>query len=128
MLEITDVRRRRRLIVAIKSLHSVIFVLMSAAVLHVIYSGVTGVRGTLLWLSIGLLTLEGVVLFANRVRCPLTTMAQRLGDATGDDYLSEWLLRRSGTRSIVPVCGGTFALGLLLIIVQTLLAPVAVGP
>lgn len=104
-----------RWIVAIKSLHTAVLVVMSCSVGYVLYSGVTGQRGTLLWVAIGLIAFEGVVLLLNGVRCPLTTLAQRLGDETGDDYLSSWLFRRSAIRSIVPICSGLFLLGLLLV-------------
>lgn len=110
----------RRWIVAIKSLHTAVLVVMSGSVGFVLYSGVTGQRGNLLWVAIGLIAFEGVVLLLNGVRCPLTTLAKRLGDETGDDYLSGWLFERSAIRSIVPVCSGLFLLGLLLVVVSAL--------
>jgi hypothetical protein len=113
-----DVRRAARtrpLIVAIKGLHSLLFLLMSAAILYVLHSGLTGTRGPLLGFALGLITLEGLVLVANRRRCPLTTLALRLGDATGDDYLTDWFVPRSAVRATVPFCGGLFALGLVLL-------------
>jgi hypothetical protein len=106
---------QRPLIVAIKGLHSLLFLLMSSAVLYVLYSGLTGARGPLLWWALGLITLEGLVLLANGRRCPLTTLALRLGDATGDDYLTDWFVPRSAVRATVPVCGGLFVLGLVLL-------------
>jgi hypothetical protein len=111
---------RRLWIVLIKSAHSGILLLMSATIVYVLYSAVTGTRGGLLWVALGLLVGECVAFLGGRARCPLTNLAKRLGDASGNDYLSDWLLPRELIRYTVPTCGGLFALGLLMLLLSSL--------
>lgn len=85
---------------------------MSTAVVYILVCGLTGRRDSALWIAIGLILFECLVFLSNRSRCPLTTLAIELGDATGNDYLSDRLLPQAWIRYTVPVCGGLFALGL----------------
>lgn len=111
--------RRRQWIVLIKSVHSGIFLLMSAAIGYVLYCGISGTRDTWLWFALGLVVSECVVYLGGRARCPLTTLAKRLGDATGNDYLTDWLLPRDWVGYTAPTCGGLFVLGLLMLLLSS---------
>ena len=109
-------------VMAIKVLHSVILLVMSVAVLYVLFCGLTGRRDVVLWIAVALVGFECVVFLANRSRCPLTSLALELGDATGNDYLSERFLPQAWIRFTVPLCGGLFGLGLVALAVSAVIA------
>jgi hypothetical protein len=115
-------RSSQAAVVAVKSAHTIVCVVMSSAVLYVVASGLSGTRGPLFWPAVGLILIEGICYAAGRRRCPLTTLARSLGDSTGHDYLSEWLVPSRWVRYIVPSCGALFTFGLLLATVTALLA------
>jgi hypothetical protein len=115
------VRQRRAMLVAVKALHTVVCLAMSAAVLYVLVSGITGTGGPLVWVAIGIVLLEAAAYAAGRMQCPLTRLARSLGDPTGNDYLSDLLVPQRWIRHIVPSCGLLFAVGLLLLGAATLL-------
>ncbi len=86
-----------RSIIFIKSIHTIIFVLLSGCVGYVLYSGIMDHLSVFTWIASGLIVLEGVVLVANGWRCPLTTYAEKLGASRGavtDILLPEWLAAR----------------------------------
>lgn len=102
----------------VKSLHTLVWSVMAAAVLYVVYCGLAGGGGPLLAVSIGLVLLETAVLLFNKWRCPLTDVAARYAAADRDNfdiYLPEWLARHNKT-----VFGGLFLLGLALVLFRRL--------
>jgi hypothetical protein len=115
--------RRVAAIRAVKSLHTLVFLAMSVAVLYVLYSGVSGSRHELLWAAIALIVLEGAVFAAAGFRCPLTTLARGLGDETGHDYVADYLVPPAAVRFTVPVCGALFLLGVVLLLVSAVVPP-----
>jgi hypothetical protein len=108
-------------LILVKSVHSVIFVFMSICVLYVLYAALT--RTYNVWLLVALLavTLESIVYFANGRRCPLTQLARRYGDDTGDEWVVDLFLPRRCVPLIVPVCGFLFVAGVLVLLVNALL-------
>jgi hypothetical protein len=95
-------------IVQIKVVHTVIFALLSACVVLVLYSGVANWITAWTWGALLLLSVESIVLVASGWRCPLTALAERLGATEGavaDIFLPRWLADR-----IFPVCGSLFAI------------------
>ncbi len=111
---------RRPWTTLIRGLHSLVLLAMLAAITYVVFSAVSGRRDTWLWLSIGVVLVEGAVYLAFGRRCPLTMWAKHLGDETGHDLLGAWLLPPSWLRRVVPVSGAVFALGLVWLVVATL--------
>lgn len=108
------------MIAAIKLLHSLIYLFMSACVGYLLYAAASGTRDRLLALAVGAILLETVVLLANGRRCPLSTLARRLGDETGDDLIADLLLPRWAIRLTVPVCGLLATLGLVVVLLDWL--------
>lgn len=87
------------MLTTIKALDKAIYAVMVAAILHVLYCGITGTQDILLAASIGLVGLEGAVFLGNGRKCPLTPLAQRYADPkgyVGDIFLPEWLAHRVG--------------------------------
>lgn len=109
-------------IVVIKSFHTVVFLVESAAILYIVYSGLSG-EGRSPWLTIAvvLVLAEIAVYLGNRARCPLTNLARRLGDETGDDYIADIFMPRWGADLIPPVCGSLAVFGLAALALRWLL-------
>jgi hypothetical protein len=64
------------------------------------------------WIGIGLILLEGIVLLLFKKMCPLTIMARKYSESTKDNfdiYLPNWLARNNKliytTFFIIIVCG-----------------------
>lgn len=103
---LTSAGLRRLTIVQIKVVHTIIFFILSACVLLVLYSGVANRITAWTWTAVGLILVESVVLVSCRWKCPLTILAERLGardGAVADIFLPKWFADR-----IFPICGGTF--------------------
>ena len=67
----------------IKSVHSALFLLFTASVLVLLASGISGRIGTLTLVAAVLIVVEGAVIILNRLRCPLTSLAERHGAENG---------------------------------------------
>jgi len=86
-------RGRETSIVAIKLVHSAIFLANAAAILHVFYAGLLGRRSRWTAPAVMLAFVECGVFVANRGRCPLTGMVEDLGAESGsvsDIFLPRW--------------------------------------
>jgi hypothetical protein len=104
---------RRGAIVGIKVVHSVIFLVNSAAVLHLFWAGVRDRPSR--WTSPALVAAlaECVVFVANRGRCPLTSAVEALGADNGrvsDLFLPRWFADRIPQLCTPPLLIGVLAL------------------
>ena len=106
----------------IKFLHTVIFVVESAAILYILYSGLFDVRGPGLVVAVILVVAEIVVVGVNGLHCPLTKLARRLGDENGSDFVADIFLPGRFARLIPLVCGGLALIGLLIVGARLLIA------
>jgi hypothetical protein len=104
----------------IKLLHTAIFGVESAAILYILYSGLFDARGPLLVAAVIVVLAEVLIFAASGARCPLTKIARRLGDATGNDFIADIFLPERFARSIPFVCGGLALAGLLIVGVRLL--------
>jgi hypothetical protein len=100
----------------VKFVHTLIFLLMSACVLYVLLAGVTRTYDWKLAAALGMIMLEGVVYFGNGRRCPLTNLALRYGDQTGNDLLADIFLPEWAARKIFPVSSIILIIGLILLV------------
>jgi hypothetical protein len=98
----------------IKLIHTIIWAIMVAAILYIVYCGLTNQTNFLLWFSIGLIILEGLTLIVYKWHCPLTLIAKKYTNKRDDNfdiYLPIFLARY--TKTIFSIL---FALGILLVI------------
>jgi hypothetical protein len=98
--------------------HTLIYAVMVAAILYILYCGLTETTGTPLFVAIGLVTVEAIIFLGNGRRCPLTTVAQRLGDPTG--HVGDTFLPERWTQYTFRVFGSLFVLGLVLVVINAL--------
>src|SRR5579863_4838741 len=99
----------------IKSFHSVVFIVESIAIFYILYSGLFNVRDFWLVVATSLVLGEIVIFVANGERCPLTKLAKRLGDKTGDDYIADILFPERLKPLVSPICGSLAFIGLLIV-------------
>jgi predicted benzoate:H+ symporter BenE len=106
----------RQAVLLIKSIHTVIFLFMSGAILYILYCGLTRTYNWTLAAAVGMVLVECAVYVLNGLRCPLTHLAQQYGDPTGNDLIADIFLPPEFARKIPPVCGGLFIVGILVLI------------
>jgi hypothetical protein len=98
------------LIGAIKLVHSAIFVVNAASVVHIFWAGVRNRPSR--WTRFALVAAlsESVVFVVNRGRCPLTSIVEHLGAENGrvsDIFLPRWFADR-----IPQLCAPLLVVGL----------------
>ena len=104
------------LIAAIKAVHILLFLFLAFAASYVYICGVTGRRDRLLAISVAACAVELLVLAANRWRCPLTGLAERLGAKSGS--VADLFIPHGALRYVFPAFGAVFGVGLALILVR----------
>ena len=112
---------RGRAIVAIKLVHSAIFLLNSAAILHVFVAGVRDRPSRWTGAALAVAFTEVAVFVANRGRCPFTDLVERLGAENGrvsDIFLPRWFADR-----IPQLCGPLLLVGVLALLWRRCPAP-----
>jgi hypothetical protein len=102
----------------VRVVHTLIYVVMAASALLVLYAGVTGATGPWLWAAAGLTVIESVVFIGNGMRCPLTAVAVRYGARKDGAY--DTLFPDRITRHTATVFGPIMAVGLILILLRWL--------
>lgn len=106
---------------AIKTFHTAVFLFMSACIVYILYASFTRTYNGLLAVSVVAVTLESAVWWFAGRRCPLTALARKYGDETGNDWIADIFLPRWAAEKIPPVCGGLFVIGLLALGINWLL-------
>jgi hypothetical protein len=84
--------------------------------LYVLYAGVTGDISFWVWIAIGLLSAESLLLGANRWTCPLTPLAGRYTLDRRDNF--DIYLPLLVARYNKQIFGSMFAAGFLLVLVR----------
>ena len=108
----------RLTILHVKLVHTLVFVVLSGCVLYILASGAFDRITPWTWIAVVAILLEGVVLVASGGRCPLTTVAERLGASDGsvaDIFLPRWFADR-----IFPICGTLYLIGCVVIAVRVI--------
>jgi hypothetical protein len=85
---------RSTAVTAIKAVHTAAFFSIGACLLVFAYTAVRGRSDRRAAVAGAVVTSEALIYAANRFRCPLTTLAERLGAEHGsvaDIYLPRWL-------------------------------------
>jgi hypothetical protein len=80
----------------IKLLHTLIWLGFNVVIGYLLFAVIANQIGVLVWIAIGLIVLEGLVLLAFGNQCPLTVMARRYSSSTKanfDIFLPEWLAK-----------------------------------
>ncbi|MEZ5042868.1 MAG: hypothetical protein R2828_23435 [Saprospiraceae bacterium] len=102
----------------IKFVHTLIWGFFVTVIFYVLYSGIADEVNVYTWIAIGLVLLEGIVLLAFKMFCPLTILAKRYSDSEKDNfdiYLPNWLARYNK-----QIFTTIFIIGLILVLFRHL--------
>ena len=83
---------------AIKVLHTIIWVFYNLVIFYLLYAVLANKINKWVWVSIGLVILEGIVLLVFKMKCPLTVVARKYSDSTKDNfdiYIPNWLAKHN---------------------------------
>lgn len=105
-------------LILIKSLHSIIWLIMASASFYILYSGITNTTSILLWISIGLLGIETLILLFNKWTCPLTPIARKYTTNRQPDF--DIYLPKVIAKHNKQIFGTIFVIGLILVIINLL--------
>lgn len=86
----------RQKLIAIKLVHTAVWLFFNFVIFYMLYAVTVNEIGTLYWICLGLILLEGLTLLVFRMFCPLTLMARKFSDSgkhNFDIYLPEWLAK-----------------------------------
>lgn len=84
----------RPAIIAVKTIHTGVFVVVASAIVYLFHSGVRGRTDSRAAAAGSVVAGEALIFVASGWRCPLTGFAERLGAADGsvaDIYLPRWV-------------------------------------
>jgi hypothetical protein len=105
----------RRRVVLVRLLHGIIALFLLASVGLVYYAGITGRVGTVTYLAILVLVVEGIVVFLNKGNCPFDTVHRWAGD---DRTLLELFFPPRVAKMGIPFLAILTGIGLLLLAFQ----------
>ncbi|WP_339610116.1 hypothetical protein, partial [uncultured Planktosalinus sp.] len=82
----------------IKVAHTIIWVFFNVVVFYMLYAVIVNKVDFWLWVGYGIILLEGLVLLAFKMFCPLTVWARKYSNSTKDNfdiYLPNWLAKHN---------------------------------
>jgi len=104
---------KTRLLV-IKTLHTIIYLVVVTAISYILYAGLVEKYDPVLWISLGVVGIEGIVFLASGMKCPLTTIAQRYGDPRG--YVGDLIFSQKTSNLLFRTFEVALAIGLLILL------------
>lgn len=82
----------------IKIVHTLIWIFFNVVIFYLLYAVIVNKIDKWVWICIGFVLAEVIVLLCFNLRCPLTVIARRYSDSTRDNfdiYLPNWLARHN---------------------------------
>ncbi|MCX2740904.1 hypothetical protein [Pontibacter anaerobius] len=83
-------------LVLIKVLHTLIWLFFNVVIFYLLYAVLVNRIDKWVWICLGLILLEGLVLLVFKNMCPVTVVARNYSSSTRDNfdiYLPNWLAR-----------------------------------
>ncbi|MEZ4939776.1 MAG: hypothetical protein R3D58_02845 [Saprospiraceae bacterium] len=102
---------------AIKLIHTLVWVFFVSIIFYTVYCGVFNEITVLTWIAIGLVILEGLVLVAFKMFCPLTLLARRYSDSEKENF--DIYLPLFVARYNKQIFTSIFLIGLILVLYRT---------
>ncbi|MDX5481231.1 MAG: hypothetical protein LPK07_06075 [Hymenobacteraceae bacterium] len=94
--ERTEQLSNEKKLVLIKVVHTLIWVFFNVVIFYLFYAVLVNKIDKWVWICLGLIALEGIVLWVFRNMCPITVVARKYSSSTRDNfdiYLPNWLAR-----------------------------------
>lgn len=82
----------------IKLVHTIIWLFFNVVIFYLYYAAITNKIDKWVWICIGLILLEGLVLLLFKKLCPITVIARKYSDSTKDNFdifLPRWLAKHN---------------------------------
>jgi hypothetical protein len=83
-------------LILIKIIHTIIWLFFNVVIFYVLYAAIVNKIDIWVWICIGLVLLEGIVLLIFKNLCPVTVIARKYSNSTKDNfdiYLPNWLAK-----------------------------------
>lgn len=83
-------------LILIKVVHTAIWLFFNVVIFYLLYAAITSKIDKWVWICIGLVIGEGLVLVAFKMFCPLTVLARKYSDSTEENFdifLPNWLAK-----------------------------------
>ena len=80
----------------IKIIHTIVWIFFNVVLFYMAYAVIVNKIDKLVWIGVGLIVLEGLVLLIFSKMCPLTIIARKYSGSTKDNfdiYLPDWLAK-----------------------------------
>jgi len=80
----------------VKGIHSIIWIFFNVLIAYLYYAVITGRIDNRVWIAIGVILSEGLVLLIFKRSCPITLIARKYSDSTKDNFdifLPNWLAK-----------------------------------
>lgn len=93
-----DLVKKERKLLLIKVVHTVVWVFYNVVIFYLLYAVLTDRIDKWVWICLGLIALEGLVLLVFNKMCPITVVARRYSDSNLDNFdifLPNWLARHN---------------------------------
>jgi len=90
--------RENSKLVVIKIIHTIIWLFFNVVIFYLLYAVLVNKIDKWVWICIGLLVLEGIVLLVFKTMCPITVVARRYSTSQKDNfdiYLPNWLAKNN---------------------------------
>jgi hypothetical protein len=87
---------KRDKLLIIKTIHTIIWLFYNVVIFYLLYAVIMNKIDLLVWICVGLVGLEGIVLLLFKMFCPLTIIARKYSDSTKDNFdifLPNWLAK-----------------------------------
>ena len=87
-------------LILVKIIHTLVWLFFNVVLFYMAYAVIINKIDKFVWIGIGLIVLEGVVLLIFNKMCPLTIVARKYSDSTKDNfdiYLPNWLAKWNKT-------------------------------
>lgn len=83
-------------LLVIKSIHTLIWLFFNVVIFYLLYAVIANKIDIWVWICVGLVVAEGIVLLVFKWLCPLTVIARNYSASTKDNFdifLPNWLAR-----------------------------------
>lgn len=80
----------------VKIIHTLIWLFFNVVIFYLLYAVIVNKLDKWIWICIGLIALEGIILLVFKRVCPVTLIARKYSDSTKDNfdiYLPNWLAK-----------------------------------
>jgi hypothetical protein len=82
----------------VKTIHTMIWLFFNVVIFYLLYAVIVDKIDKWIWICIGLIVLEGIILIIFKKVCPVTLIARKYSDSSKDNfdiYLPNWLARHN---------------------------------